>query len=376
MRNKSGGPPSPIPSPFLFSGLIVATVGVWACGDGGILPDGDLTALCEALRPELISGAARDAIPALTDPRLVGVGDPTTNYLRGTDRVIGLEIAGEYIAVPHNILWWHEIVNFNEVGLAVTYCPLTGSSMVFDRTAAGGAELGVSGLLFRNNLVMYDRSPSGVVETLWPQMLAGGRCGPAEGRKLDIVPALEIEWEDWVALHPDTRVVSRDTGFSRTYTRYPYGNYEIESNALTIFPQRGFDTRRPPKERVLGIPFENGGGIAFPFGSLRSVGHRVVVHETLGDDQGAGSGEPIVVFWDTEAASAMAYRPSASGQNLTFEARGDAFVDLETGSRWNLEGRALSGPLTGARLPMIPEAYVSFWFAFATFFPNPELWIP
>ena len=178
MRNKSGGPPSPIPSPFLFSGLIVATVGVWACGDGGILPDGDLTALCEALRPELISGAARDAIPALTDPRLVGVGDPTTNYLRGTDRVIGLEIAGEYIAVPHNILWWHEIVNFNEVGLAVTYCPLTGSSMVFDRTAAGGAELGVSGLLFRNNLVMYDRSPSGVVETLWPQMLAGGRCGP------------------------------------------------------------------------------------------------------------------------------------------------------------------------------------------------------
>ena len=109
------------------------------------------------MQAELISGAAKDAIPALTDPRLVPVGDPETDYLLGTDRVIGLEIAGEYIAVPHNILWWHEIANFNEVSLAVTYCPLTGSSMVFDRRAAEGAELGVSGLLFKNNLVMYVR---------------------------------------------------------------------------------------------------------------------------------------------------------------------------------------------------------------------------
>ena len=143
MCDKSGG------SPFLFSGLIVATVAVGACGDAATLPSGDLTSLCEDFQAELISGAAKDAIPALTDPGLVPVGDPKADYLLGTDRVIGLEIAGEYIAVPHNILWWHEITNFNEVGLAVTYCPLTGSSMVFDRRAAEGAELGVSGLLFK-----------------------------------------------------------------------------------------------------------------------------------------------------------------------------------------------------------------------------------
>ena len=370
MRNMSGG------SPFLFSGLIVATVGVWACGRGATLPGGDLTFSCEELRPELISGAPKDGIPALTDPKLVPVGDPKTDYLLGTDRVIGLEIAGEYVAVPHNILWWHEIANFNEFGLAVTYCPLTGSSMVFDRRAAEGAELGVSGLLFKNNLVMYDRAPSGVVESLWPQMLAGGRCGPGEGRDLDMVPALEIEWEDWVALHPDTRVVSRDTGFSRSYTSYPYGDYEIESNALTLFPQEALDTRRPPKERVLGIPFEDGGGIAFPFGALRSVGDLVVVHETLDDGQRDGNEEPIVVFWDSGAAAAMAYRPSAAGQDLTFEVRDGAFVDVETRSQWNLEGKALSGALAGRRLEMIPEAYVSFWFAFSAFFEDPELWLP
>jgi hypothetical protein len=72
--------------------------------------------------------------------------------------------------------------------------------MVFDRRAANGAEFRTSGLLFKNNLVMYDRSPSGEVESLWPQMLTGGRCGPGEGRELEMVPSLEIKWEDWVAL--------------------------------------------------------------------------------------------------------------------------------------------------------------------------------
>ena len=362
MPNKFGGFPFPL------SALIVATIGVSACGDGGI--GDDMTALCQELQAELISASVRDGILSLTDPPLVAVGDAATDYLLPTDRVIGLEVAGEYIAIPHNILWWHEVVNLNDVGLAVTYCPLTGSSMVFDRGAAEGAEFGVSGLLFKNNLVMFDRSPIGGIESLWPQMLAGGRCGPGEGRDLDMVPALEIEWEDWVALHPDTRVVSGDLPFEKVYTRYPYGSYEIESNALTLFPQGSHDPRRPPKERVLGIPFEDGGGLAFPFGALRDVGDLAAIHET-GDGQ-----EPIVVFWDGGASAAMAYRPSAGGQVLTFEVRDGAFVDVETGSEWSLEGRALSGPSAGQRLEMIPEAYVSFWFAFSAFFENPELWLP
>ena len=95
-----------------------------------------------------------------------------------------------------------------------------------------------------------------------------------------------------------------------------------------------------------------------------------MVHETL-DNQ-----DPVVVFWDSGAAAAMAYRPSASGQNLTFAVSNGAFTDVETGSEWSIEGRAISGPLVGASLAMIPEAYVSFWFAFSTFFAVPELWTP
>ena len=85
-------------------------------------------------------------------------------------------MGGEPYAVPLNVLRYHEIVNatFETDGglldLAVTHCPLTGSSMVFDRAAAGGAEFGVSGILYQSNLVMYDRNTS---ESLWPQMVAG-----------------------------------------------------------------------------------------------------------------------------------------------------------------------------------------------------------
>jgi hypothetical protein len=120
---------------------------------------------------------------------------------------------------------------------------------------------------------------------------------------------------------------------------------------------------------VLGIPFDTGGGVAFPFGALRELGDLGVIHET--DD----AQEPIVVFWSSEASTAMAYRPSAGGQALTFEVSNSAFLDVDTGSEWPLERVALSGPRAGQRLAMIPEAYVSFWCAFSTFFENPELWL-
>jgi hypothetical protein len=132
-----------------------------------------LTAMCEEFQTQVFSAATRDGIPALTDPELVTPDSPWVEYLLPTDRVIGLEIDRQFLAVPHNILWWHEIVNFNDLGLAVTYCPLTGSSMVFRRDVVQGAEFGVSGLLFKNNLVMFDRAAVGGEDSLWPQMLAG-----------------------------------------------------------------------------------------------------------------------------------------------------------------------------------------------------------
>ena len=316
------------------------------------------------------TGVPRDGIPALTDPRLVAPNNPNTEYLLGGDRVIGIEVGGQYIAVPHNILWWHEIVNFTslEVPLTVTYCPLTGSSMVFDLTSVPGLEFGVSGLLFQNNLVMYERN-SGEAASMWPQMIRGARCGPLDGQALEMYPAIEMRWDSWRLLHPDTRVLSGETGHLRDYQSYPYGSYEGVTNAETLYPHPEFDRRRSPKERVLGIPFADGGGIAFPFLALDSRDARRVVHETA-------DSEPVVVFWDRVSAAAMAYRPSVDGQSLTFEVLNGRYVDVETGSEWTFEGVGISGPMTGAKLAPFSEAYVSFWFAWATFVQGTQLWLP
>ena len=151
-------------------------------------------------------------------------------------------------------------------------------------------------------------------------------------------------------------------------------------NENTLDPLENLDIRRPPKERILGIPFVDGqGGIAFPFGALRdaAVGNLTVVHTILGDgSEGQGGVDPVVVFWDGRAAAAVAFTPATATRDLTFEVRDGAFVDVETGTQWSIEGKGLSGPLAGDQLRTIAEGYVSFWFAFSQFFPNPVLWLP
>ena len=124
-------------------------------------------------------------------------------------------------------------------------------------------------MLYLNNLIMYDRSSG---ESLWPQMARGARCGPLMGRGLAMLPALEITWEAWRRMHPATLVVSGSTGYSRDYRAYPYGTYDQPGHAELFFPiPDGIDTRRPPKERVLGLPIP-GGGTAFLFGELLEAG--------------------------------------------------------------------------------------------------------
>ena len=239
--------------------------------------------------------------------------------------------------------------------------PLLGAG----HTAADGAEFGVSGLLFQNNLILYDRTQD---QSLWPQMMRGARCGPRDGQMLEMVPSIEMRWDAWVDLHPDTKVISISAAFNRNYQRYPYGDYESLNSTRTLFPQGDFDDRRPPKERVLGVLFANGGGIAFPFNALDSGEDRRVVHSVA-------DGEGIVVFWDRGSKAAVAFRNAFEGQALTFEVEEGRYLDVETGSEWSVEGHAISGSLQGQRLVQVPEAYVSFWFAWAAFVPDTDLWL-
>jgi hypothetical protein len=119
-------------------------------------------------------GVPKDGIPALTNPPAV---DPSgVGFLAEEDLVLGLVIDGVARAYPENLGWRHEIVN-DEIGghsFSVTFCPLTGTGLVFEAADGGPLELGVSGRLFNNNLVMYDRRDG---ETLYPQLYFTGVSG-------------------------------------------------------------------------------------------------------------------------------------------------------------------------------------------------------
>ena len=245
----------------------------------------------------------------------------------------------------------------------MTYCPLTGSSLVFDRSGVGGAELGVSGVLHHNNLVMFDRADD---PSFFTQMWRGAAtCGPAAaaGTRLPLSPSVEMRWDAWRRLHPNTVVVSRDTGHPFGYTTNPNLEYERIDNPLLLIPAP-IDARRPPKERVLGIPAGGNGGTAFPFEELKR-------RERLAIPTLNGS---IVVFWDRSAEAAVAFSTELDGERLGFVATGRGYADTATGSDWTLDGLAVAGPLVGRRLSPIVDAYVSFWFAWSTFHPETIVW--
>ena len=337
-------------------------------GDAGT----QLSLLCQLTTDVLFAGGVRNEIPSLLNPALVPLSDPGARYLDDyaqsgvvEARVVGLVIDDTPIAIPHNILWWHEIVNIDLGGrrLAISYCPLTGSALVFDLTAAGVQRFIISGLIFQNNLVMLDEE----TETLWAQMCSQAGIGDRQGTQLVQIPAIEMLWVAWKARHPNTLVISSETGFDRNYARNPYEFYVV--NDMLLFPLRdSVDPRRPLKERVLGIPDGGGGGIAIPFGELTGSAETTVIQTEI-------AGEIVQVLWDREARAAMAFYPrTTDGADATLRPVGTGFVDQETGSVWNVEGRAVSGPLAGSSLVAHEGSFVAYWFAWSAFHPLTRIW--
>jgi uncharacterized protein DUF3179 len=202
-------------------------------------------------RSEIRSGGPpKDAIPALTDPPALRAQD--AGYLNGADRVVGVSLGDESRAYPLKILNYHEIVNdkLGGVTIAVTYCPLCDSVAVFDRRIAGGVrEFGVSGLLYNSNVLMYDRG--GRPESLWSQVGAQGVSGPGARTSLKALPVELTTWQDWQTRHPETTVLSDQTGHARNYQANPYRGYFARRGLM--FPVRPINNRLPAKSPVLGV---------------------------------------------------------------------------------------------------------------------------
>lgn len=215
----------------------------------------------------LHGGPPRDGIPALSNPKLIK--PQAAEYLEAADRVVGVTLKGQARAYPIAILNWHEIVNdrIGDQRFAVTYCPLCGTAVAFDATIDGKAtDFGVSGLLYNSDVLLYDRG----TESLWSQILNQSIAGQRVGKKLTAIPISHTTWRDWLDKHPDTLVLSDDTGYSRDYRRDPYAGYE-ESRHTYFAVNNQAPENYHPKEIVVGLA---SGGVykAYPFIELDKQG--------------------------------------------------------------------------------------------------------
>lgn len=232
--------------------------------EGGLIPENEIFS----------GGPPRDGIPAIDNPRFEPADKAT--WLRDGDLVTGINIGGVVRAYPLRILVWHEAVNDNVGGkpVLISYCPLCGSTMVFDRNIKGKVyTFGISGLLHQSDVLFYDRE----TESLWSQLHMKAVTGPMSGTEFDILPSTLATWKEWKSEHPDTEVLSRNTGYRRDYDNMPYGGYEQSSTIM--FPVRNTSPRFHPKEKVL-VVISGDKAKAYPFSELEKT--KTPLTDTLG----------------------------------------------------------------------------------------------
>lgn len=265
-------------------------------------------------------GPPRDGIPSIDNPKFLRVHE--VDFLESDDLVAGLEFNGETRAYPLRILVWHEIVNdaLNGKKVAVTYCPLCGTVMTFDRRM--GEDLltfGVSGLLYQSDVLMYDRES----ESLWSQLAMEAVSGPRVGERLELLPTRLVTWEAWQREHPQSKILSPDTGYFRDYAESPYAGYEESERVMFPVPRTRMEL--PTKAWVAGVVLD-GESKAWALEDLAVAD---------GPVEGRLAGRDIAVFFDPDT------------RQLRVEDSG-----------------------TGEEIPHIP----SYWFAWQAFYPQTKLW--
>lgn len=272
----------------------------------------------------LSGGPPKDGIPSIDSPKFWS-REEAEKFLKDDDVVLGLEFEGEARAYPLRILNWHEIVNdtVNGKPVLVTYCPLCYTGIAFKREIEGAAvEFGVSGKLYNNNLLMYNRPNDSIEEeNLWSQQIGEAVTGPLTGTKLEQIIIDTVFWKDWKTKYTDTKVLSTDTGHARNYNANPYGNYEFDTEI--IFPISSKDDRLAPKAKIYGIEID-GKFKAYPQDKLKRG--KVFTDEL--------AGETIKISVDDAGRVRMTH--AKTGQELVWQ--------------------------------------ISFWFSWVAFHPNTEVY--
>ncbi len=325
---------------------------------------------------EILSGGPpKDGIPAIDSPKFVSVQE-ADEWLEDLEPVTIFQENDEVRIYPMQILIWHEIVNDIVDGraVAVTFCPLCNTAIVFDATLDGKElDFGTTGRLRFSNLLMYDRQ----TESWWQQATGDAVIGELTGKQLTFLPASIIGWSEAMETYPDAQVLSRETGYARRYGSNPYTGYDNINSSPFLYDGPSTPGQLSPMTRVTTVEL-NGDAVAYPNDILVEEG---VVNDTVG-------GKDVVVIWQSGLASALdsstlaagqdvganaVFMRAIDGQTLTFIIQGDRIIDEQTGSEWNVLGQAVSGELEGSQLtPVVKVDH--FWFSWAAFRPDTRVY--
>ncbi len=174
---------------------------------------------------EIVSGGpSKDGIPPIDDPMFESI-EASSKRVQATEPVVAVVWNGEAKAYPLAILIWHEIVN-DEIGglpVAVTYCPLCNSAVVFARAYRGRTlDFGTTGKLRNSDMVMWDRQ----TESWWQQFLGEAIVGEMTGARLEVIPARVESFERFARRRPDGTVLRPTHPQLRAYGRNPYVSYD------------------------------------------------------------------------------------------------------------------------------------------------------
>ena len=285
-------------------------------------PDTDFSKHSVAFEEIFSGGPPKDGIPSIDDPVFVAVAEAE---LPDQEPVLGVTIGDDTRAYPVRILIWHEIVNdvVGGVPVAVTFCPLCNTGLVFDRRLDGQVlEFGTTGKLRNSDLVMYDRT----TESWWQQFLGEAIVGELTGRQLAMIPARLESFARFKERAPDGRVQIPGST-ARAYGRNPYVSYDSSPRP---FLYRGpLPDEIAPLARVVRV-----GDQAWSLALLRKRG------EIVADD--------LRLSWQPGQASALDTGTIAEGADV-----GNVVVEQRTADGW---GDAVYA--------------VDFAFAFRAFYPE------
>ncbi|MEM9828318.1 MAG: DUF3179 domain-containing protein [Planctomycetota bacterium] len=304
-------------------------------------------------------GVKRNGIPPLDRPAMLSADE--ADYLDDQDVVFGITGGGRAKAYPKRILAWHEMIKDSIAGEPITgvYCTLCGAVIIYKSTAGEiEFDFGTSGFLYRSNKLMFDES----TKSLWSSLTGKPVIGPLAGNglRLDTLPVVTTTWGQWKRRHPETLVLSLETGHKRDYGEgVAYRDYFASPDVMFAVPK--LDERLAAKAEVLIVrdraAQDRPKAIAIDF-----LKKNPVHHETIGDRN-------VVMVTDRSGATRVY---DAGGKKFRSAEDGELLDESE--ARWIAEESGLSKADGGSAesLQRLP-AHRAFWFAWSSQHPETEL---